>query len=341
MRALVTGGTGFIGSRLALRLLEDGHPVRVLGQENTDAEAENRRRVADRGAEVVLGSVTDDGTVREAVEQRDTVFHLAATQHEMNVPDRVFHQVNVEGTRRVLEASAAAGVRRFVHGSTIGVYGSPEVTVDEDTPPDPDNIYGETKLEGERVVLGHGGPPEVVVIRISEVYGPGDRRLLKLFRAVEKGTFFLVGPGENIHHAIYVDDLVRGLMAAATEPDAVGEVILLAGAEPVTTNRMVEDVAAAVDAAPPRLRFPLPPFVALATLMEVSLRPLGFQPPLHRRRLDFFRKSFTLSGEKAERVLGFVPEVGFAEGARRTAAWYREEGMLAADGTGNGGEDGA
>lgn len=328
MRVLITGGTGFIGSRLALRCADRDDEVIVLAQENTEAEASNRAKLEAAGVELRLGSVTDPEAVRHALEGVDVVFHLAATQHEMNVPDEKFHAVNVEGTRNVLAAAAEAGVQRVVHGSTIGVYGKPHGVLNEDSPVEPDNIYGVTKLEGERLALGRSGAPAVVAVRIPEVYGPGDRRLLKLFKAIDKGAFFMIGPGRNLHHVIYVDDLVDGLLAAASSPATPGELFLLAGPGAVSTDRMVLAVADAVGKPGPRFRAPLWPFVMLATAMELTLRPLGIQPPLHRRRLDFFRKSFELSSAKAERGFGFSPSVTFEEGARRTAEWYREEGLL-------------
>jgi len=167
-----------------------------------------------------------------------------------------------------------------------------------------------------------------VAVRIPEVYGPGDRRLLKLFKAIDKGAFFMIGSGRNLHHLIYVDDLVEGLLMAAESPETPGDLFLLAGPETVSTDRMVLAVANAVDKPGPRFRAPLWPFLILATAMELTLRPLGIQPPLHRRRLDFFRKSFELSSAKAQRVFGFSPSVSFEEGARRTAVWYREGGLL-------------
>jgi nucleoside-diphosphate-sugar epimerase len=91
---------------------------------------------------------------------------------------------------------------------------------------------------------------------------------------------------------------------------------------------MVEGVSKAMDVAAPRLRAPFWPFALLATVMELTLRPFGIQPPLHRRRLDFFRKSFELSTEKAGRAFGFSPQVSFEEGARLTAEWYRDRGLL-------------
>lgn len=328
MRTLITGGTGFIGSRLALRCLEEGRPVRVLGQENTPAEAANRDLVEEHGAEVVLASMSDPAALTRAVEGVDTVFHLAAAQHEMNVPDEHFWDVNVGGTERLLEAAVGAGVGRFVYCSTIGVYGVPQGPLDESSPCRPDNIYGTTKLAAEEKVLAHADRLPVVVVRIPEVYGPGDRRLLKLFRSIRGGSFFLIGRGDNFHHPIYVDDLVDGLLAAARAPEAVGEVVLLAGKESITTRGMTQAIARAVGRSPRRWHAPLTPFMAAATVLELTLRPLGVQPPLHRRRLDFFRKSHRLNAQKAGRLLGFSPRVDFAEGARRTAEWYRANHLL-------------
>jgi nucleoside-diphosphate-sugar epimerase len=328
MRILITGGTGFIGSRLAQRCIERGDSVKVLGQVNTPAEAENRHLIEKKGAEIILGSVTDPESLSGCLEGVDIVYHLAAAQHEMNVPDQKFRDVNVDGTRSILEFCLSTGVRRFVHGSTIGVYGSLEGAIDEKSPCNPDNIYGVTKLEGERVVLSYQERLPVVLIRIPEVYGPGDRRLLKLFKAIKKGAFMNIGPGRNLHHPIYVDDLIDGLFLAAEKEEAPSEIILLAGKEPVTTNEMVAIIAEHVGAAAPKWRVPLFPMLLLATVMEKSFRPLGIQPPLHRRRMDFFRKSFVLRGEKAQSILGFVPKVTFKYGALQTSKWYEREGYL-------------
>jgi len=332
MSVLITGGTGFIGSRLALECLRRGHAVKVLGQQNTPAESFNRRVVEDHGGQIVLRSVTEADGLAELLAGVDVVFHLAATQHEMNVPDQKFWEVNVYGTRNLLEASVRAGIKRFVHGSTIGVYGVTTGVIDENTPCVPDNIYGVTKLEGERLALTYRDRIPVVVIRIPEVYGPGDRRLLKLFKAIGKNAFFVIGNGENLHHLIYIDDLVEGMLQAAVHPDAANGLFLLAGKEPVTTNQMVSAIARQLGARDPKFRAPMAPFLAAATVLEKTLRPLGIQPPLHRRRLDFFKKNLPLSPELAQWKFGFDPKVDFEEGAKRTAEWYQEVGLLGGGG---------
>lgn len=329
MKVLVTGGTGFIGSRLALKCLQQGDEVTVLGQVNNVTEEANKTLVESMGGKFEIGSVTDPATVGKAVDDVQIVYHLAAAQHEANVPDQHFWHVNVEGTRNLLEASAKAGVLRFVHGSTIGVYGSAMAgEISESTVLSPDNIYGITKAEGEKLALSYSDRLPVVVIRISETYGPGDRRLLKLFKAINSKVFFMIGKGENKHQLIFVDDLIEGFGLAASIEQAVGEIVVLAGKEMLTTNQMVATIADAVGVKLPRLRAPLWPFLAAAAVLEASLRPLGIQPPLHRRRMDFFTKSFFFSRDKARNLLGFEPKTSFQDGASATAHWYREHGYL-------------
>jgi dihydroflavonol-4-reductase len=329
MKLLITGGTGFIGSRLALAARAQGHAPVVVGQLNTDAERTRARELGTAGIEIEQGPLQDAGFAGRISRGCEAVIHLAAAQHEANVPDAYFFDVNVNGTRTLLEAARLAGIRRFVYGSTIGVYGEYRgQPLDENSPPQPMNVYGRSKLEAESVVKSFAGALETSIVRISETYGPGDFRLLKLFRALDRGRFFIIGAGLNQRQVIHVADLSRGLLLASSSPAAVGETFVMAGQETMTTREMVQRVATALGRPAPRWRAPMWPFLAAAVAMEKTLSPLGVQPPLHRRRLDFFRKSFVLSGAKARAVLDFAPTVPFATGAVETAAWYREKGYL-------------
>ena len=329
MNVLITGGTGFIGSRLALRCLEAGNTVVAYGQENTPAEEQNRQDIKDAGAKIVLASMLDTEALSDAMEGIDVVFHLAAAQHEANVPDSLFWDVNVNATEKIVEIAEEKGVRRFVHGSTIGVYGSALTgRLDETSELKPDNIYGVTKLAGEKVVLDAGERLPVVVIRISETYGPGDRRLLKLFKAISKRVFFMIGNGKNVHHLIYIDDLIDGFFLAAHNNSALGEVFVLAGKETVTTKEMVGTIARVLERKILPVKVPLSLMLMIATVMEAILRPMGIQPPLHRRRMDFFKKSFLFSPNKAHDMLGFEPRYSFYEGVVKTAQWYKEKQLL-------------
>ncbi len=329
MKALVTGATGFIGSRLALRCLAEGDAVRALGQVRGPVEAENAKVLEASGAELAVASVRDRERLAELCHGIDVVFHLAAAQHEANVPDRHFHEVNVEGTGHVVDASLAAGVRRFVHGSTIGVYGGPsDAPISESSPLVPDNVYGVTKLAGEEVVRSSAGRLPFVIVRIGETYGPGDQRLLKLFRGIERGVFLRIGSCENLHALVFIEDLVDALRRAAHGDTALGRTFVIADPHPATTAQMIESIAKALDRRAPRLRVPMAPLLLLAGALEALLRPLGMQPPLHRRRMDFFRKSFAFRGEEARQLLDWRPTVDLDTGMRETARCYREAGLL-------------
>ncbi|HUI61520.1 MAG TPA: NAD-dependent epimerase/dehydratase family protein, partial [Steroidobacteraceae bacterium] len=178
------------------------------------------------------------------------------------------------------------------------------------------------------VVREFKGSIETCIIRISETYGPGDMRLLKLFKGIARQRYLTVGDGKNLHQLVYVDDLSRGLLAAVSAEAARSATIVLAGSEQITTNEMAASIAAAVGRTARIHNVPLWPFTAAASVFEATFPRLGLKPPLHRRRLDFFRKSFRFSTTRARNLLGFAPEVSFAEGARRTAAWYRAAGLL-------------
>jgi nucleoside-diphosphate-sugar epimerase len=281
------------------------------------------------GAQVAVCSITDGERLAGLVRDADVVFHLAAAQHEANIPDVRYWEVNVEGTRILLDACVAGGVGRFVYGSTIGVYGSTvNGALDEWSPARPDNSYGRSKLEAAELVRSYRDRLFVAIARIAETYGPGDRRLLKMFRGIRSRTFFIIGDGANLHHPIYIDDLVDGLILAAASHNADGQTFVLAGQEPVTTEQMAATIASELGVPVPRWHAPLTPFVWAAGALETALRPLGIQPPLHRRRMDFFRKSYVLSHAHASTVLGFTPRHSFQAGVAATAKWYAERGEL-------------
>lgn len=328
MNVLITGGTGFIGTRLALRCLERGDTVTVLGKENTDAEEANSRLLQEKGIDVVLGSMDETDKLKQVIAGKDQIFHLAAAQHEAYMPDAHFRAINIEGTKQLMEAALDSGVKSIVHGSTIGVYGVLDGVINEESPLNPDNIYGVTKLEGEKIALSYADRIPVTAIRISETYGPGDRRLLKLFKGIKKGVFFNIGAGKNLHHLIYVEDLISGFFKAAESEKARGEVFVLAGLKPITTNEMVNTIAAVVGANPPKIRVPMVLMWALAFFMEKTMKPLSMKPPLHRRRMDFFKKSFEFDQSKARDLLDYQPEYSFEQGAKATADWYEKEGLL-------------
>lgn len=327
MKALVTGATGFTGRALARRLLADGHAVTLPVRRPEACED-----LAALGAEVVRADLRDRDALFAAARGAGVVYHVAALYRTAGVPDSAYRDVNVEGTRHLLEAAVAAGVPRFVHCSTIGVHGSVEhPPADETAPLKPGDIYQVTKLEAERLALSFAreGRLAVSVVRPAGIYGPGDLRFLKMFRMIQQRRMLVLGSGRPCLHLVYVDDLVDGFLLAATRPEAVGEAFIIGGETYLPLNDLFALVAGKLGVPPPRLHFPIWPVWLLGAAVEAVCVPFGVEPPLYRRRVDFFRKSRAFSIGKARRLLGYSPRVGLSEGFDRTIAWYRQQRLLA------------
>lgn len=326
MTTLVTGGTGFTGSHLVRRLLADGHVVRVLDT--------SRGLFADEltglGAQLTLGSVTDEAVVERVTAGAARVFHVAAVFRQVNLADSVYHRINAVGTRIVGEAALRHGVESFVYCSTQGVHGNVAAPPgDERSPIAPEDYYQQTKYEGEQEIaaLAARGLP-ATTLRPMAIYGPGDpARFLFLFRAVRGGRFLMFGDGETFYHPLYIDNLVDAFLRASERP-GTGETYLIGDARYYSLNDLVRAVAASMDREVRILHLPFAPLWAAAATCETVCRPLRIEPPLFRRRADWFRQNRAFRIDKARRELGYEPAVDLSTGLRRTAAWYREHGYL-------------
>jgi nucleoside-diphosphate-sugar epimerase len=327
MRILVTGGTGFTGKALVRRLLELGHEVVALDSK----EGIKTHEIRDWGGEVVLGSVTDPEVVRRAIKDVEVVHHVAAAFREMNVPESTYQEVNVGGTRNVLEAALEAGVRKLVNCSTVGVHGNVDhPPADETAPIRPADYYQRTKHEAELIArrfCDRGLP--AVTLRPAAIYGPGDpERFGMIFRRVLRGTFPMFGSGKTLYHPLYIDSLVDAFLLAMEDGKGVGESYLIADEQSLEIEDLVRRVARVlgVDVKIPHL--PVFPVVVAGHLCEWVCKPFGVTPPLFPRRVDWYRQNRAFKIDKAKRDLGYAPRVDIDEGLRRTAAWYEAEGYL-------------
>lgn len=327
MRAFVTGATGFIGGHLARRLLAQGAAVRALVR-----APERGAELARLGAELVEGDLAAARDLGPALAGADVVFHLAAQIQPTAAGAAGYRRANVEATEHLLAACRGRSLGAFVHVSSVGVMGTlRRLPADEAAECRPDNPYGRTKHEAERLARraqAEEGLP-VVVARPAWAYGPGDRRTLRLFAAIQRRGLALVGSGRTWLHPVYVDDVVDGLVRCATEPKAVGQTYLLAGPEPVSLAALVGLIAELLGVPPPRLRIPASVAWLGAAATEAASRLLRRRPPLYRRQLEFFLKDQLFSIAKAREELGFEPATRLRDGLARTIAWYREHGLLA------------
>ncbi|MCL5985806.1 MAG: NAD-dependent epimerase/dehydratase family protein [Actinobacteria bacterium] len=327
MKILVTGSTGYLGSNLTRRLVRDGHEVRTFARKNSP----NLKNLDDLDVEMAYGDLTDEESIKNAIKNINVVFHIGAIYREAKVKEQYYFDVNAEGTRRMLEASLKGGVEHFIHCSTIGVLGGPKVLpANEDSPYNPGDPYQRSKVEGEKIALEFHKKNSlpVTVIRPGAIYGPGDLRMLKMFRMIANRRFIMLGSGNAYLHQVYIDDLVDGFLLGWKKKNSIGNVYIIEGPDYVTLNELAAIIAAEFNVPSPKLHLPAKPFQILGTITEKIFIPLGLEPPIYRRRVDFFTKSRAFDISKARKELGYDPKFDIRKGVHETAKWYREKGYI-------------
>jgi nucleoside-diphosphate-sugar epimerase len=281
--------------------------------------------------EVVIANLSDADSLKGAVAGVSQIYHIASLFRQADSGEDVFHDVNAVGVRRLFDAAIDAGVQRIVHCSTVGVLGhvaDPPGT--EESAPSPGDMYQRSKLEGEKIALDYfrSGKVRGVVIRPAMIYGPGDTRNLKLFRMVAKGIWFYVGKGRQGVHFVDVRDLVRAFYLAMSKENLNNEVYIIAGERSVPLYEMVNIIADKLGVKRPWLHLPVKPMQWLGSACEGMCRPFHIDPPIHRRRVDFFTKNRHFDVSKAARDLGFKPARTFQQELEDTIDWYKAQGWL-------------
>ena len=327
-KVLVTGATGFIGGRLAERLTLQKHArVRALVRNPNRAD-----RLKSQGVEVVEGDVTDPESIQQAVNECEAVFHCAALIHDATATPEGFRRVNVEGTRKMLEAAAIASVARFIHLSSIGVYGVNPLRGTRETDPhqssgDP---YCDSKIEAEQVVLDIADETQLpaVIIRPANVYGPRSSFwTVALIDMIKTGHLRLIDGGSGMSNHVYIDNLVDGIVLAAQSERAPGEAFIISDGINTTWKEFLGYYTQMLG---------IPPLSSIAKsrawvtglLQEGASRLTGKPPSLSRRAVAYWTQSGTYSITKARTTLGYAPLISLDEGMTRTEAWLRESGHL-------------
>lgn len=327
MKVLVTGGTGFTGKALVRRLLDLGHEVVALDYH----EGLKTEELRQWGAQVVIGSVTDREVVRRCMTGVDVVQHLAAAFRELNVPNSHYDEVNVGGTRIMLEESVQAGVKRFIYCSTCGVHGNVDhPPANEEAPIQPADYYQRTKYEAEPLVMQyHKNGLPAVIIRPAAIYGPGDpERFFMIFKRVSKGFFPMFGDGKTLYHPLYIDSLIDAFILVMEPGRGDGQTYLIADEEYVGIEDLVRRTGRALGVDVKVPHFPVWPVVLAGHICETLCKPFKITPPIFPRRVDWYRQNRAFDISKAKRELGYKPTISLDEGLRRTGEWYRAEGYL-------------
>jgi nucleoside-diphosphate-sugar epimerase len=332
---LVTGGTGFVGRSLALKLLGCGYRVRVLARSRHSTTSYSLKTLAElesAGVEIVKGDIFEYESLETALQGVEGVFNLVGRLYMAGIPKKEYSRLHVDGTRNLLKACKAANPLKFiVHCSSTGVLGpTGPHPLSELAPFNPSNVYEETKATGEKLALQLGeewGLP-VSIARPALAYGPRDLHLLAWFQAIQRRYYRVVGAGTNYLHPIYIDDVADGLIKCARSPLAAGKVYHLVGERPVTIRDLAGEIASVLSVRLPRTSLPKSIAYGIASLFELAPGIVAGRLPLTRSRVRFMTESRVYSGERARQELGFIPRVTLKDGLAMTVEWYRKEGLL-------------
>ena len=299
-RVLVTGGAGFIGSHLVTRLLKEGFEVVVLDNLSTGSLEKLKLCLENENFRFVKGSIVDEQVVRDALRDVEVVFHLAAitsVPYSVEYPD-ITREVNVDGTRRLLEECLSTGVERFIYVSSCAVYGEPEyLPIDEKHPARPVSPYAESKLEGERLCreFQKAYGLKTTIVRPFNVYGPrmkGGRYGGVIARFIERLRSnkppIIYGDGTQTRDFVHVWDVVNALMLTLKSQKAIGEIFNVAFGVATSIGQ-------------------------LAKLVMELLGVDGLRPIYRPAREGDIKHSYADVG-KAKAKLGYAPKISLKEG---------------------------
>jgi nucleoside-diphosphate-sugar epimerase len=317
---LITGGTGFIGTHLLEKLVSSGEAVRALVRRT------RAPRALPSGVETVYGDLASGAGLTEALRGVDRVIHLAGVTKALRIED--YYSGNVRTTEHLAHALAGRDVR-LVHVSSLAAIGpsTAGTPLAEDAEPHPLTHYGKSKLEAERVVRSL--LPDAVIVRPPVVYGPRDTDVFQLLKSISKGMVLEIAGGDRWFSAVYVKDLVEGLLAAASTPAAAGRAYFLAHAKAVSW-RHLEMSAARIMARTPRvLTVPYRVAHAVGACAEIWARCTGKPGIVSRDKVAEARCiSWTCDTQRAAIELGYVARTSLDDGLAATLAWYKEAGWL-------------
>ena len=330
MRALVTGGNGFIGSHLVETLKKKGYSVTCLVRKTS-----NLRWLNGLDIEFVYGDCTDKESLYEALEGVDYVYHLAGVVRATD--KETYYRVNFLGTKNLLEVcdNINRNIRKFIYLSSQAAVGPekgdrllfPVSKGEQD--PQPISDYGMSKLKGEIVVNSYRDRLPVLTIRAPVIYGPRDKDIYTYFKFLKKGIRPVPGKGEGYFNALYVEDLVQGMILAAENENSSGETYFIADERSYTWREASDKAAEVAGVKAIRINVPRWLISTMAFFAEI-FSGITHRPPLMDRQKarEILHNGWFCDISKARERLGFKPKFSLEDGLRLTVAWYRDNGWL-------------
>ncbi|MDD5473284.1 MAG: SDR family NAD(P)-dependent oxidoreductase [Candidatus Methanoperedens sp.] len=320
-QAMVTGANGFIGQHIVKRLLSQGIKVHVLVR---------RQKIQfSDGVFVFEGDISDSDAVKKAVVGVDTIIHLAGKAHDFSGKDNVkdYFNVNVEGTRNVLDCCNGSEVKHFIYFSSVkAMVEESKDVLDESFIPAPTTPYGESKLAAERLVADYGIKSGIrtASLRLPAVYGPGNKgNIYTLIEAIDRGRFVMVGRGDNKRSMVYVGNVVDAALAVIERDKTKGAIYIVTDGIDYTVKELYEVIAKGLGKRPLPFYIPQPIANILGWAGSIGGRIIGKPLQFNSEVLDKFTNELTFSSRKIQEEIGFKPKYNLYNTIGETIEWYK------------------
>lgn len=333
MKILITGSTGFIGSHLAEKLLQDGHDLVLLvldQKEVLESLAESNR------VTVFETKIINDPKLDSYLRGVEAIYHLAAIRHRWGVKAKDYLEVNTGLTRRLLEVSKRAHVKQFIFCSSIAVFGWPKNhPIDETFPYAPNNPYGRSKVECEKLVKDFCLENKIkyTTIRPSMTYGERDYTgfVTKFINLVASGKYLTVGSGQNRLQLVYIDDLCQGFDKALANRRAYNEDFIVTNEKPIKVQEIEQIISSVTGKKIKKPKIPrlaaYPPAFFLESFYWMGLRLTGDEPMISKEKIDLMTADRSYSIDKAKKLLDYKPTMDFKEGIKKVYLWNKKHNL--------------
>lgn len=326
MKAFVTGATGFVGKNLVQKLLNEDWQVTVL----VTNKKESAKIFKNKKIKIVEGDLTNQKSIKNKI-SADVVFNLAGVLPHHKAKESVYFAVNRDGVKNLLEEVKGKKIKRFVHISTVGIYGSQNTIIRENSSLKLNTAYEKSKYEGEKLVKDYFKKYKtpVSIIKPTIAFGPGDIRpgFKDLFKLIYQNKFVTVGNGKNHFHTIYIENLTDAIIKASKSKSAIGKDFIIGDIPCPKMDEIVNTIAEVEN----KNLFPvkMPLFIALV-LGKIGdyLKILNIPFPLDTQRVKFITNERKYSTKKAEKILKWKPKVEFKDAIEKTYLWYKENNYL-------------
>ncbi len=315
MKILITGASGFVGGVLVRECLKRKHQIKCLVRKTS-----NLGQLKEYPVELVYGDLLDRDSLSKAVQDVDVIYHLAAQIEK--VDKQIYDKINYLGTKNLIEIclSYNKNLKKFVYVSTIAAVGpsKSDIPVKEDSVPHPINDYGKTKLAAENFIRGFQGKLPFVIARLPMVYGPGNTNINKFIKLAKTGFWPAFYGGDKLTSAIYVEDVVQGLILLAENPKAVNRIYFLTEEKIYKLSEVGKIIAEALGKKLIIIKIPLNLLLLFIFFQEILFKLIGRKPLILRQQVKrWVDQNWICSGQKVKEDLGFVAPTSLSVGIKK------------------------